>query len=164
MSGVGRARTVIRGFIHVHRKWADIVPYRVKPLLKHCCKAESWVQLAEKHSSFPFANSARLLTHSSWDGIPEFSITLLGYPWRCVGIDGARKRPVLEEHEPNQPTSQPTNQPTNRPTDRPTDQPLRPRQAGGGVILEEENRVYRPLTSFIPTKLRHVYPAASPSA
>ena len=65
MSGVGRARTVIRGFIHVHRKWADIVPYRVKPLLKHCCKAESWVQLAEKHSSFPFANSARLLTHSS---------------------------------------------------------------------------------------------------
>lgn len=38
MSGVGRARTVIRGFVHVRRKWADIVPYNVKPLLKHCCK------------------------------------------------------------------------------------------------------------------------------
>lgn len=29
--------------------------------------------------------------------------------------------------------------------------------SGGGVVLEEENRVYRPLTSSIPTKLRHVY-------
>lgn len=62
MSGVGRARTVIRGFVHVRRKWADIVPYHVKLLLKHCCKAESWVQLAEEQSSFPFANSTRLLT------------------------------------------------------------------------------------------------------
>lgn len=68
------------------------------------------------------------------------------------GKDGSKAPRALGEHEPNQPT------------DRPTDQPLRPRQAGGGVILEEENRVYRPLTSFIPTKLRHVYPAASPSA
>ncbi|CAL1687291.1 unnamed protein product [Lasius platythorax] len=66
------------------------------------------------------------------------------------GIDGS-KAPVLGEHEPNQPT------------DRPSDRPLHPRQAGGGVVLEKENRVYRPLTSFIPTKLRHVY-AASPSA
>lgn len=41
MSGVGRTRTVIRGFVHVRRKWADIVPYNVKPLLKHCYKAES---------------------------------------------------------------------------------------------------------------------------
>lgn len=65
MSGVGRARTVIRGFVHVRRKWADIVPYHVKPLLKHSCKAESWVQLPEKHSGFPFVNSVRLLTPSS---------------------------------------------------------------------------------------------------
>lgn len=38
--------------------------------------------------------------------------------------------------------------------------PYRPastRLEGGGVVLEEENRVYRPLTSSIPTKLRHVY-------
>lgn len=56
MSGVGRARTVIRGFVHVRRKWADIVPYHVKLLLKHCCKVVSWVQLVGKHSSFLFAN------------------------------------------------------------------------------------------------------------
>lgn len=55
----------------MRRKWADIVPYDVKPLLEHGSKAASRVQLAEEHSSFLFANSTRLLTRS-----PLFLLTL----------------------------------------------------------------------------------------